>query len=49
MRTGTIKRLAMSAMTVVLCMTMLAQNGKEERREMIKAKKVAYMSEYFFE
>lgn len=35
----------MSAMTVVLCMTMLAQNGKEERREMIKAKKVAYCTE----
>lgn len=35
----------MSAMTVVFCLTMVAQKGKEERRAMIQSKKVAFCTE----
>ncbi|NND93462.1 MAG: hypothetical protein HKN45_01275 [Flavobacteriales bacterium] len=46
MRTGRTKRYAMSALTIVLSMTMVAQRAdKEERRAQLESKKVAYCTE----
>jgi hypothetical protein len=46
MRTGKMKRFAMSAITVMLCMTMVAQKGdREERRAQLESKKVAYCTD----
>lgn len=46
MRTGTMKRLAMSALTATLIITAAAQEGdRSERRAQIESKKVAYCTE----